>query len=83
MPKVETLRFQSSVHEVKTCGVRLAGIERLKNLKRVAIRLGFFGPRSEESDVPTIEAAIRSFFEERHPGCPTIHITSYLYTYDD
>ncbi|PUZ50582.1 hypothetical protein GQ55_6G068800 [Panicum hallii var. hallii] len=83
VPKVETLRFQSSVHEVKTCGVRLAGIERLKNLKRVAIRLGFFGPRSEESDVPTIEAAIRSFFEERHPGCPTIHITSYLYTYDD
>lgn len=79
MAKLETLRFQLGVHEVKTCGVRLAGIEHLTNLKRVAIGLGFSGHRSEESDVPTVEVAIRSFFEEHHPGCPTIHITSYLY----
>ncbi|CAL5003312.1 unnamed protein product [Urochloa decumbens] len=83
LPKVETLRFQMGVREVKTCGVRLAGIEHLKNLKRVAIGLGYSGNRSEEPDVPMIEAAIRSFFDEHHQGRPFIHITSYLYLFDD
>ncbi|CAO2163993.1 unnamed protein product [Urochloa humidicola] len=77
--KVETIRFQMGLREVKTCGVRLTGIEHLTNLKRVAIGLGYSGNRSEESDVPMIEAAIRAFFDEHHPGRPTIHITSYLY----
>ncbi|CAO2176101.1 unnamed protein product [Urochloa humidicola] len=81
--KVETIRFQMGLREVKTCGVRLTGIEHLTNLKRVAIGLGYSGNRSEESDVPMIEAAIRAFFDEHHPGRPAIHITSYLYTYDD
>ncbi|CAL5007619.1 unnamed protein product [Urochloa decumbens] len=79
VPKIETLRFQLGVHEVKTCGIRLAGIEHLTNLKRVAIGLGYSGNRSEESVVPMIEAAIKSFFDEHHPGRPAIHITSYLY----
>uniref|UniRef100_A0A0A9D818 Disease resistance R13L4/SHOC-2-like LRR domain-containing protein n=1 Tax=Arundo donax TaxID=35708 RepID=A0A0A9D818_ARUDO len=83
MPKVETLRLLLGVHEVKTCGVRLAGIEHLPNLKMVAIGLGYSRVRSEESEVPIIEAAIRSFFDEHYPGRPTIHITNYLYMYDD
>nr|XP_034600401.1 disease resistance protein RGA5-like [Setaria viridis] len=80
VPKVETLRFVLGVREVKTCGIRLAGVEHLTNLKSVAIGLGYSWNRSEESDVPMIEAAIRTFFDEHHPGRPVIHVTSYLYT---
>ncbi|KAF8692025.1 hypothetical protein HU200_039972 [Digitaria exilis] len=83
MPKVETLRLQLGVQEVKTCGVSLGGIEHLPSLKRVAIGLGYSGYRNEEPEVPMIEAAIRDFFDEHHPGRPAIQITSYLYMYDD
>ncbi|KAL6864790.1 hypothetical protein ACP4OV_015941 [Aristida adscensionis] len=82
MHKLETLRFQLGVHEVKTNGIGLVGIQHLPNLKKVAIGLGYSGHRNEEPDVPMVEAAIRSFFDQ-HEGRPTIHITSYLYLYDD
>ncbi|CAD6265869.1 unnamed protein product [Miscanthus lutarioriparius] len=58
-------------------------IEHLSNLTKVFICLGYSRSRSEESQVPIIEAAIRSFFDEHHPGAPTIHVTSYPYLYDD
>nr|CAB3482435.1 unnamed protein product [Digitaria exilis] len=50
MPKVETLRLQLGVQEVKTCGVSLGGIEHLPSLKRVAIGLGYSGYRNEEPE---------------------------------
>lgn len=81
VPKVETLRFQLRVRGMKACGIRLAGVEHLTNLKRVAIGLGYSGNRSEESDVPMIEAAIRAFFDEHHPGRPVIHMKNYMYMF--
>lgn len=62
---------------------RVQGIEHLSNLKKVFICLGYSRSRGKESQLPTIEAAIRSFFDEHHPGAPTIHVTSYPYLYDD
>ncbi|KAL6644354.1 hypothetical protein ACP70R_015962 [Stipagrostis hirtigluma subsp. patula] len=82
MPKLETLRFQVGVHRVKTFGVGLTGLQHLPNLKKVAIGLGYSRFGGEESEVPMVETAIRSFFDQ-YEGRPTIHITSYLYTYED
>nr|TKW08325.1 hypothetical protein SEVIR_6G021850v2 [Setaria viridis]TKW08327.1 hypothetical protein SEVIR_6G021850v2 [Setaria viridis] len=74
LPKVETLRFRLAAGKVKTCGIRLAGVEHLTNLKRVVIRLWYY-TSEDSSDVPMIEAAIRAFFDGHHPGRPVIHIT--------
>ncbi|XP_004972565.1 putative disease resistance RPP13-like protein 3 isoform X2 [Setaria italica] len=84
VPKLETLVFQLRVGLVKTCGIRLAGVEHLTNLKRVAIGLSYASNSiSEVSDVPKVDAAIRAFFDGHHPGRPGIYITRYLYPSDD